>query len=85
ASDEVIKKLAEDGFDPALGARPLRRAIQRLIEDPLSQEVLEGHFRDGDTIQADLQDGKMVFTKAVHLPDLSDSDAAAVELSPTAN
>ncbi|MHB9024562.1 MAG: ATP-dependent Clp protease ATP-binding subunit [Armatimonadota bacterium] len=83
ASEEVTKKLAEEGFDPALGARPLRRAIQRLIEDPLSQEVLEGHFVEGDTIQADLQDGKVVFSKAVHLPDLSGSDA--VELSPAAN
>jgi ATP-dependent Clp protease ATP-binding subunit ClpC len=76
-SDEVIKKLAADGFDPALGARPLRRAVQRLIEDPLAEEVLLGKYHDGDSITADLQDDKIVFSKAVHIPDLSES----VELS----
>jgi ATP-dependent Clp protease ATP-binding subunit ClpC len=77
-SDELIKKLAEEGFDPTLGARPLRRAIQRMIEDPLAEEFLQGKFRDGDTINADLQDGKVVFSKAVHLPDLSDTDAVSL-------
>jgi ATP-dependent Clp protease ATP-binding subunit ClpA len=59
----------------------LRRAIQRLIEDALAEEVLLGKFHDGDTIHADLQDGKVVFSKAVQLPDLAES----VELSTTAN
>ncbi|HEX2950692.1 MAG TPA: ATP-dependent Clp protease ATP-binding subunit [Armatimonadota bacterium] len=81
-SDELVKKLAAEGFDVTLGARPLRRAIQRMIEDPLAEEVLQGKYRDGDTINADLQDGKVVFSKAVHLPDLSGSET--VELS-TAN
>ena len=76
-SDEILKKLATVGFDPALGARPLRRAIQRMIEDPLAEEVLQGKYRDGDSISADLQDDKIVFSKAVHLPDLSES----IELS----
>lgn len=79
-SDEVMKKLAAEGFDPALGARPLRRAIQHLIEDPLAEEVLQGKYLDGDTINAELHEGKVVFSKAVQLPDLSES----VELS-TAN
>jgi ATP-dependent Clp protease ATP-binding subunit ClpA len=74
-----VKKLAETGFDPTLGARPLRRAIQRMVEDPLAGEVLEGKYHDGDTINADLVDGKAVFSKAVHLPDLTES----VELSTT--
>ncbi len=44
-SEEVIKKLSAEGFDPMLGARPLRRVIQRRIEDPLAEEVLEGNSR----------------------------------------
>ena len=46
--------LGNEGFDPVYGARPLKRAIQRRILDPLSLELLEGHFRDGDTILAGL-------------------------------
>lgn len=79
-SDDVIKKLAEDGFDPTLGARPLRRAVQRLIEDRLSEEVLEGHFREGDTIHAELQQDKVVFTKGVHLPEIP-AETETVEVS----
>jgi len=51
-----------------------------MIEDPLSEEVLQGKYHDGDLITADLQDDKIVFSKAVRLPDLSES----IELS-TAN
>ncbi len=58
-------KLAEEGYDPAYGARPLRRAIQRLIVDPLALQILEGKFHDGDRIRVDVDaDGKMVFEKA---------------------
>jgi len=53
-TDAVIERLASDGYDPQFGARPLRRAVQRLIEDPLSEEVLLGRFSPGDTIEADL-------------------------------
>ena len=70
-SEEFVHMLANEGFDRALGARPLRRAIQRFIEDPLSEEVLQGHFNSGDTIHADLQDGKPVFTRATQIPELS--------------
>jgi ATP-dependent Clp protease ATP-binding subunit ClpB len=59
------QKLAEEGYDPAYGARPLRRAIQRLIVDPLSLLVLEGKFQEGDRIRVDVgADGKLVFEKA---------------------
>ncbi|MHB9134084.1 MAG: ATP-dependent Clp protease ATP-binding subunit [Armatimonadota bacterium] len=81
-SDELTKKLAEVGFDPALGARPLRRAIQHLVEDPLAEEVLHGRFGEGDTVHADYVDAKVVFTKGVHLPELPPSET--IELS-TAN
>jgi len=61
---EVSELLGSEGFDPQYGARPLRRAVQRLIEDPLSEEILLGRFSAGDTIRAELEDGKVFFTKA---------------------
>ena len=64
ASDDVKEVLAKEGFDPSFGARPLRRAVQRVIEDPLSEEILMGRFSDGDTIRAELEDGKVIFKKA---------------------
>jgi ATP-dependent Clp protease ATP-binding subunit ClpC len=54
--------LAEKGYDPTLGARPLRRAIQQMVEDPLSERILWKEFRVGETIVVDVQDGEMVFT-----------------------
>jgi ATP-dependent Clp protease ATP-binding subunit ClpB len=62
---EIAKEqLAEQGFDPVYGARPLRRTIQRVILDPLAIQVLEGKFIEGDTIEVDFDDGKFVFQKA---------------------
>jgi ATP-dependent Clp protease ATP-binding subunit ClpC len=55
--------IVESGFDPILGARPLRRAIQRLLEDRLAEEFLGGKFQDGDAIDIDLEDKSLVFTK----------------------
>ena len=60
-SDAVKDKLVSEGYDPNLGARPLRRAVQRFIEDPLSEEMLLGRFHAGDEIVADLEDGTVVF------------------------
>ncbi len=54
--------LAEKGYDPALGARPLRRMIQRMVEDPLSEKVLWKEFRPGQTIVVDAKDGEIIFT-----------------------
>jgi ATP-dependent Clp protease ATP-binding subunit ClpC len=67
--------LAREGWDPNYGARPLRRAIQRLIEDPLSEEVLLGRFSAGDTILAEGEDGKIIFRK-MDLPELPDEPPA---------
>ncbi len=53
--------LAEEGYDPVYGARPLRRTIQRLVLDPLAQKVLAGEYREGDTAYVDVDDGKIVF------------------------
>jgi ATP-dependent Clp protease ATP-binding subunit ClpB len=55
--------LAEAGWDPAYGARPLKRAIQRLVENPLALRLLEGDFGDGDTIVVDADGGELVFRK----------------------
>jgi ATP-dependent Clp protease ATP-binding subunit ClpB len=56
--------LADAGWDPTYGARPLKRAIQRLLENPLALRLLEGDFGDGDSIVVDAQNGDLVFTKA---------------------
>lgn len=66
----VREQLAAEGFDPQFGARPLRRAVQRLIEDPLSEEVLLGRFTAGDTIRVEVEDGKIFFTKSADLGSL---------------
>ena len=55
------RHLAEEGFEPSLGARPLRRVIQRTLEDPLSEAILVGEFQDGDTILCDYVEGKAQF------------------------
>ena len=56
--------LAKEGFDPSFGARPLRRAIQRYLENPMSKAVLAGEFREGDHILVDADKGVLTFTKA---------------------
>ena len=62
---EAAKELlVEEGYDPQFGARPLRWAIQRLVENPLSEEMLKGRFDEGDTILVDAGENKqMVFEK----------------------
>ncbi len=62
-SDAALSHLAEAGFDPVFGARPLKRAIQSEIENPLAKEILSGHFAAKDTIKADYRAGRMVFEK----------------------
>ena len=60
-SDEAKALLAREGYDPTYGARPLKRAIQKHLENPLAMEILEGHFREGDKILCNVKDGKMTF------------------------
>ena len=62
-TDEVREFLANQGYDPVYGARPLKRAIQKHLLDPLSLEVLEGNFKDGDTIQSKIENGKLLFER----------------------
>lgn len=77
-TDAVLKKLAMEGYDRQYGARPLRRAVQRLIEDPLAEEVLLGRFSVGDTILAEL-DGEgekaaIIFRKAENMDEETDPE-----------
>jgi len=58
------KLLAQRGWDPVYGARPLKRAIQRLVQDPLAMMLLEGKFTEGDTVTVDAKGGEITFTKA---------------------
>ena len=60
-SDAALDRLGEAGFDPVYGARPLKRAIQNEIENPLAQKILSGGYASGDTIQVDVADGRFVF------------------------
>ena len=62
-SPEAKEFIASQGYDPVYGARPLKRAIQRQLLDPLSLEVLEGKFKDGDLIRAEMDSGKLTFEK----------------------
>jgi ATP-dependent Clp protease ATP-binding subunit ClpB len=57
--------LAELGYDPTYGARPLKRIIQKRLVDQLALKLLEGEFREGDTVQVDAANGELTFTKAV--------------------
>ncbi|GAB4291300.1 MAG: ATP-dependent Clp protease ATP-binding subunit [Coriobacteriia bacterium] len=60
---EARSLLAREGFDPALGARPLRRAIQRLVEDPLSEQMLAGEWQSGDVVEVVVAEGAITFGK----------------------
>ena len=62
-TDNAKELLAKEGFDPTYGARPLKRAIQRVIQDPLALKLLAGEFGEGDTIAVDAVKGGMVFRK----------------------
>ena len=63
-SEEALGKLAEDGFDPVYGARPLRRTIQSTIEDGAAEKLLDGSLKAGDKAEAVLENGKIVLVKA---------------------
>ena len=80
---EASRFIAKEGTDLSFGARPLRRAIQRLIEDPLSEEILEGKWTSGSVIEADLEGDHLVFTPgtgSIPAPRKRDTIAAEAEL-----
>jgi ATP-dependent Clp protease ATP-binding subunit ClpC len=63
-SQSAKELILEKGFDPILGARPLRRSIQHLLEDRLAEEFLNKRFDDGDLVHIDAGNGELIFTKA---------------------
>jgi ATP-dependent Clp protease ATP-binding subunit ClpB len=62
-TDAAKEVLTDAGWDPSYGARPLKRAIQRMVENPLALRLLEGDFQPGDAILVDAQNGELVFTR----------------------
>ena len=76
-TDAACRQLARDGYDPAFGARPLRRLIQRRVENPLSKMLISGAFAEGETILVDYADGDYQFRSADGVPD-APAEAAAI-------
>jgi len=68
ATEPARELLATEGFDPEYGARPLRRTVQRLVENPIARSILRGEFREGDTVVLDVEDGKLVPRLLVPMP-----------------
>ena len=62
--DAARDRLGEAGFDPVYGARPLKRAIQRQIENPLAERILKGEFQPGDRIRIGAREGQLTFGRA---------------------
>ena len=74
---EAAKRyLAEEGYDPVYGARPLKRAIQRELQDPLAMAVLEDRFGEGDVVRIDARDGRLRFTAVDEAKDVTESTTA---------
>ena len=64
ASEDLRLKLIEKGYDPQYGARPMRRAVERYLEDPFAEELLRGNVKGGDVVHVGVNNGKLVFTAA---------------------
>ena len=60
STSAALDLLAEEGYDPTYGARPLKRVIQRRLQDPIAMAILEGRLRDGDTARVEVRDGELV-------------------------
>ncbi len=78
-TDDAKNHLAEKGYDPALGARPLRRTIQRLVEDPLSEKLLWKEFKAGETVIVHARDDEIVFEHTPLSPDTPPVELAGQE------
>jgi ATP-dependent Clp protease ATP-binding subunit ClpB len=63
-TDAARTRLVEEGYDPVYGARPLKRTIQRRLLDPLAMKVLEGAFKEGDTVDVGVENGELAFSAA---------------------
>jgi ATP-dependent Clp protease ATP-binding subunit ClpC len=62
-TEEAKELLAKEGYDPNFGARPLRRTIEKLIENPISEKILASEFKEGDCVLIEAKDGKIMFSK----------------------
>ena len=71
--------IAERGWDPVYGARPLKRTIQRLVQDRLALLILEGRFREGDRVLVDVEDGELRFTRVAPPEGRADVSATDVD------
>jgi ATP-dependent Clp protease ATP-binding subunit ClpC len=79
-SDAARHWLAREGFDPAFGARPLRRALQKYVESPLSVQMLRGEFKSGDVVSVDFVEGEgLTFLHAAPVVTLKVDQSATVE------
>jgi len=65
-SDAALEQIGKVGYDPVFGARPLKRAIQQEIENPVAKLILAGKFGPKDVIPVDMKDGQFVFDRVVH-------------------
>jgi ATP-dependent Clp protease ATP-binding subunit ClpC len=77
ATPAALELLGDQGYDPEMGARPLRRVIQQKVEDPLSDSLLAGEFEDGDTILVDVVDGEAVLRRTQREPTPPPEEAVA--------
>jgi ATP-dependent Clp protease ATP-binding subunit ClpB len=67
-SDRAKALIAEKGYDPVYGARPLKRTIQRMIQDPLAVKILGGEFKEGDLVKVDFDADELVFSRGAGAP-----------------
>ena len=77
-SEAAIDALAEEGYDPTYGARPLKRVIQRRLQDPIAMAILEGRFNEGDAVEVDAKDGQIVIGAGAPSQAASPAGAAGV-------
>ena len=75
--DKAKEFLIEKGYDPQYGARPMRRAVERYLEDPLAEELLRGHVKAGDRVEVMVADGKLMFHVTESRPQSSTTAPAA--------
>src|SRR5207248_10402667 len=70
--EKAHELLIEKGYDPAYGARPMRRAVERYLEDPTAEEILRGNIKEGDVIVVSAESGKLTF----HAPEPAEASAS---------
>jgi ATP-dependent Clp protease ATP-binding subunit ClpB len=75
-TDAAMDAMAAEGYDPTYGARPLKRVIQRRLQDPIAMAILEGRFNEGDTIEVDAKDGQITITRAEPITSPATAQAA---------